>query len=65
MRCLKAWLSISCLAVVLALAGCAAGDQAVQRADTLDQQTWDTISVSQPSGDNTDMQLWVEMRGGG
>ncbi len=64
MRRLKIWLSISCLAVALAVAGCAA-NQTLQRVDTLDQQTWDTISVSQPSGENTDMQLWVNMRGGG
>jgi hypothetical protein len=61
---LKIWLTVSCLAAVLASAGCAA-NHSLQRLDTIDQKTWATISVPQPSGENTDMGLWVEMRGGG
>jgi hypothetical protein len=64
MRGLKTWLTFGSLALVLALAGCAA-NSFVQRADNLDQKTWDTIKVSQPSGENTDMELWADMRGGG
>jgi hypothetical protein len=63
MRGLKTWLTCGYLAVVLALAGCAANPVG-PRTDNFDQQTWNSISVPQPSGEHTDMQLWVDMHGG-
>lgn len=61
---LKIWLTISCLTVILALAGCAA-PQTLQPTDTFNQERWNSISVPQPSGENTTWGLWQELQGAG
>ena len=60
---MKIWFKISCLAVALVLAGCVAPEP-YQKINDFDQKKWNSIMVPEPSGQDTNMQIWADMQGG-
>jgi hypothetical protein len=64
MRRLKISLGISWLTLALALLGCVA-PQPYQQIRSFDQERWNSVMVPEPSAQNTNMQLWNSMQGGG
>ena len=60
---MRIWLEISCLTLVLALAGCTE-TQPYQQLNDFDQKRWDSMMVPEPSGQDTNMGIWMDMQGG-
>jgi len=59
----KIWLRISYISLALALAGCIE-PQPYQQINSFDQERWNSIMAPQPSGQDTNMGIWMDMQGG-